>query len=55
VYTCADNDPLGAAIEGVPRLSFHYGLASNNYRPEGPTSDSSSRSYPGCFDDAALA
>ncbi len=53
LYTCADGDPLGSAVAGAPRLSFHYGIVSSNL--ETPTFNARSTPRSWYFDDAALA
>jgi GNAT superfamily N-acetyltransferase len=55
LYTCANNDALCSAVKGVPRLSFHYGITSSNFRPDTLAVDQHATPHSGYFDDAALA
>jgi hypothetical protein len=55
LYTCATGDSLSTAIVGVPRLSFHYRVASSNLRQEPPSYSGNAESRSGYFDDAALS
>jgi hypothetical protein len=51
LFTCADDDPLRASVEGIPRSSYHYGLWGGSNRPGEAVPFPEGR----FFDDAALA
>ncbi len=55
LYTCMDDDPARSAVSGAPRVSFHYRIASSNFRPDTPTVIAQSKPHAWYFDDAALA
>jgi ribosomal protein S18 acetylase RimI-like enzyme len=55
LFTCADDDPLRRAVEGIPRSTYHYVLRAGSDVPDRPPRLPPASPDHWFFDDAALA